>query len=163
MPDSSFFHLEPADRPLRVVFDLDGTLADDTHRKHLLETEPRAWEDYFALCGDDAPIRTSIALFRLLRSTPALCSSVAIWTARSAKVQNETLDWIREHVWPEPVELKMRPAHCRMDDTQLKRRWLDAAREAGTAPDLVFEDRNRVVDMWREEGVACHQVAPGDF
>ena len=27
----------------------------------------------------------------------------------------------------------------------------------------VFEDRKRVVDMWRENGVTCYQVAPGDF
>ena len=29
--------------------------------------------------------------------------------------------------------------------------------------DLAFDDRDRVVAMWREEGVPCFQVAPGDF
>jgi len=28
---------------------------------------------------------------------------------------------------------------------------------------MVFDDRNSVVDMWRENGVRCMQVAPGDF
>lgn len=28
---------------------------------------------------------------------------------------------------------------------------------------MVFEDRARVVDMWRKRGVLCAQVAPGDF
>jgi hypothetical protein len=27
----------------------------------------------------------------------------------------------------------------------------------------VFDDRNKVVDMWREEGFLCCQVAEGDF
>ena len=27
----------------------------------------------------------------------------------------------------------------------------------------VFEDRDRVVAMWRDAGVPCFQVAPGDF
>ena len=27
----------------------------------------------------------------------------------------------------------------------------------------VFDDRNKVVDMWREEGFLCCQVADGDF
>ena len=27
----------------------------------------------------------------------------------------------------------------------------------------VFDDRQKVVDMWRREGVTCFQVAPGDF
>lgn len=29
---------------------------------------------------------------------------------------------------------------------------------------LVLDDRNQVVDMWRDElGLTCFQVAPGDF
>jgi Straboviridae polynucleotide kinase len=27
----------------------------------------------------------------------------------------------------------------------------------------VFDDRQKVVDMWRSLGQACFQVAPGDF
>ena len=27
----------------------------------------------------------------------------------------------------------------------------------------VFDDRNQVVDMWREIGLKCLQVQPGDF
>ncbi|WP_457852111.1 phosphatase domain-containing protein [Mycolicibacterium conceptionense] len=27
----------------------------------------------------------------------------------------------------------------------------------------IFDDRNRVVDMWRRLGLACFQVAEGDF
>ena len=28
---------------------------------------------------------------------------------------------------------------------------------------MVFDDRDRVVNMWRRNGVVCAQVAPGDF
>jgi hypothetical protein len=28
---------------------------------------------------------------------------------------------------------------------------------------FVVEDRNRVVEMWREEGLVCLQCAPGEF
>jgi hypothetical protein len=27
----------------------------------------------------------------------------------------------------------------------------------------VVDDRQKVVDMWRENGLTCFQVAPGDF
>jgi hypothetical protein len=27
----------------------------------------------------------------------------------------------------------------------------------------VFDDRDKVVKMWRENGINCFQVAPGDF
>jgi hypothetical protein len=28
---------------------------------------------------------------------------------------------------------------------------------------FVVEDRNRVVEMWRKEGLVCLQCAPGEF
>lgn len=40
-------------------------------------------------------------------------------------------------------------------DVVLKRFWLS---QAEVRPDLVYDDRQRVVDMWRAEGVPCFQV-----
>ena len=34
---------------------------------------------------------------------------------------------------------------------------------ATRGPDAVYDDRNKVVAMWREEGIQCFQVALGDF
>jgi hypothetical protein len=45
-------------------------------------------------------------------------------------------------------------------DIILKKEWLDAC---DVKPSLVFEDRASVVSMWRENGIRCCQVAPGDF
>ena len=28
---------------------------------------------------------------------------------------------------------------------------------------IIFEDRKQVVDMWRNKGFTCYQVAPGEF
>ena len=36
-------------------------------------------------------------------------------------------------------------------------------RKDGYEPFLVFDDRQRVVDMWRRNGIQCCQVAPGDY
>jgi hypothetical protein len=33
----------------------------------------------------------------------------------------------------------------------------------GFEPTLSFDDRDRVVKMWREEGIRCFQVDYGDF
>ena len=60
-------------------------------------------------------------------------------------------------------KLLMRSQGNYTDDDELKRHWLNIAREADQAPDLVFEDRDRVVRMWREEGITCFQVAEGNF
>jgi hypothetical protein len=55
----------------------------------------------------------------------------------------------------------MRPAGDFTPDEELKRRWIS---EYDLSQVLcIFDDRQKVVDMWRELGLTCFQVAPGDF
>ena len=58
--------------------------------------------------------------------------------------------------------LKMRPERNFIPDEQLKLKWLN---EMDWKEDVeaVFDDRQKVVDMWREIGLTCAQVAPGNF
>ena len=48
------------------------------------------------------------------------------------------------------------------DDVIVKQELLTQIRKVWN-PILVFDDRQRVVDMWRSEGLICCQVARGDF
>ena len=58
----------------------------------------------------------------------------------------------------------MRPANDFTPDAQLKESWLHAMHPEDRARLVaVFEDRDRVVAMWRRNGVQCFQAAPGDF
>jgi hypothetical protein len=57
----------------------------------------------------------------------------------------------------------MRPEGERREDCEVKRELLAQIRADGYNPVMVFEDRDRVVAMWREEGLRCLQVAPGNF
>lgn len=160
---------------MRVVFDLDGTLADCSHRLHLISGETKDWDAFFDACDGDLPMRpageTLIALIHAGHRAE-------IWSGRGegpeSSVRKKTVDWLHRHfdiVSPDFGEgfkpahhridsLKMRPFGCHTRDVDLKREWLDDARNAGRAPDLVFDDRDRVVAMWREEGIPCFQVAP---
>ena len=44
-----------------------------------------------------------------------------------------------------------------------KAKIADKFEEIGGKIDLVFDDRNKVVDMWRARGTTVVQVADGDF
>jgi len=49
-------------------------------------------------------------------------------------------------------------------DDVLKKQWLDSMLpEDRERLVCVFDDRDRVVKMWRDNGVTCLQVAPGEF
>lgn len=149
-----------------IVFDLDGCLADTSQRDHkylyCLERgapHKRAfidWDAYFDECDSDLPIEH--ALFTL-KAIGATGQAVSIWTARSELVRDKTVAWLARHgVNAEGAGLRMRPVGDHRPDTEIKAEWAAAQR-----PDLVFEDRDRVVKMWRELGIPCYQVAPGDF
>lgn len=143
-----------------VVFDLDGTLADGEHRVHHITKEPKDWDAFFAACADDMPIPA--ALQTLEAFTERAEHRVEIWTGRSDQVRAETERWLAAyvgHAFERVLTLRMRKAGDHRNDDVLKAEWID---QHGL-PDLVFEDRARVVDMWRKRGAVCFQVAAGDF
>ena len=143
-----------------VVFDLDGTLADCSHRlHHLQQKSPANWDAFFAACPLDEPIEKVIEVAKALHAAGHV---IEIWTGRSDAVRAETQRWIAERAIPVSL-LLMRKAADHRDDDILKREWLDAAASEGHPVDLVFEDRQRLVDMYRKAGVTCLQVADGNF
>lgn len=151
-------------RPL-YIFDLDGTLADITHRLHFIQKTPKDWDGFFAACWNDTPI------FRVVQTMRHLMQSGAdtwVWSGRDELAIDATRDWLTLHATAGfPVNsraLRLRPHGDHRDDAVLKKEWLYKMRPEDRARLVaVFEDRKRVVDMWREDGVTCYQVAPGDF
>ena len=144
-----------------VVFDLDGTVSLPGHRVHYIRRERRDYDAFYAACERDEPnwpvIRTMMTL--------AACADVRveIWSGRSDVVREETVRWLEAHGVERRFLARMRPAGDCRPDVDLKLEWLREARAYGGAPDLVYDDRDCVVAMWRQEGVPCFQVAPGPF
>jgi hypothetical protein len=92
---------------------------------------------------------------------------VVILTGRSDEVKAETLAWMEKFISPqydfEPV-LVMRKANDHTPDNELKKSWYEnLPEEERKRIEVVFEDRSRVVQMWRDLGITCFQVAPGEF
>jgi heterodisulfide reductase subunit B len=59
--------------------------------------------------------------------------------------------------------LFLRPDGDFRKDSEFKQEVLDALIAQDWKPNLVFDDRNQVVAMWRSNGLTCVQVAEGDF
>lgn len=89
---------------------------------------------------------------------------ILIFSGRSDEVRSQTEGWLRQHGLHQGLEyddLRMRPAgDCRPDE-ELKRSWLAEMDKSEIL--CVFDDRDKVVQMWRSEGIVCFQVAPGNF
>ena len=153
-------------KPL-YIFDLDGTLALIEHRRHILDWETRdKWRHFFAACDKDAPNEPVIATMERLRHAGA---DVWIFSGRSDEVRDKTVAWLAEHTsfmshdLARPI-LQMRDEGDYTPDDELKRQWLSNML-VGDRLRLVaaFDDRAKVVSMWRNNGVPCFQVAEGEF
>ena len=123
------------------------------------------WDKFFAECINDQPNRPVINT--MLRLVKAGCE-VWIWSGRMSTVRPRTIDWLAFYTDTSRqvinLILNMRPAGDYRPDEVLKKQWLDEMTEDDRSRLVaVFDDRQKVVDMWRKEGVACFQVAPGDF
>lgn len=151
-------------KPL-YIFDLDGTLALIEHRRHFVEGERKDWAAFYAACDQDVPNKPVIATMNRLHQANA---EVWIFSGRSDEVRYKTVRWLLTHTnltdWDANTCLHMRRADDYTPDDVLKKRWLyDMLTDDRQRLVAVFEDRDRMVKMWRANGVPCFQVAIGDF
>lgn len=141
------------------VFDIDGTLADCSHRLHYIHPRPaKDWRAFFAACDQDEPIEHMIDLAYALYET----AHVVIVSGRSDECKEKTEAWLSKHGVIYDA-IYMRKAGDHRDDDVLKSELLDQMLADGWRPIMAFDDRDRVVKTWRSRGVPCAQVAEGNF
>lgn len=140
------------------LFDIDGTLADCSHRIHHIQKSPKDWDTFFAACHLDEPLEHICELARLLN----LETTVVYVSGRSDQCREQTEDWLKKNsLWT--GHLYMRTEGDHRDDDTIKIELLAELRADGFDPIMAFDDRDRVVAAWRSAGIPCAQVAPGDF
>ena len=149
-----------------VIFDLDGTLALIDDRRGI-STKPNGkidWDIFFdpkniELDYPNLPVITAAKLFKKAGF------SIVIFSGRSKATKDATKDWLNKFKVPFDV-LKMRPTSNEfkfMKDDDLKEKWLNDLFPDKDEIFAVFDDRTKVVEMWRRNGLTCFQVADGNF
>lgn len=149
-----------------VIFDIDGTLANAQHRIHHIKKRPKDWDSFFGSMIDDKPfwhIREVLLSLRNGNTMPIIFAS-----GRPEKYRDVTVQWLEkwdlhDSILSGHIRLYMRPDGDRRDDDIVKREILGKMWQDGWEPLMAFDDRDRVVKMWRDNGVPCLQVAEGDF
>ena len=144
-----------------VIFDLDGTLALIEARR-ALAAKPDGkinWKKFF----DPENIKLDLPNAPVITAFKAFAEQgfkMVILSGRDSISRAETRQWLKDNDI-HPDILWMRPQGSFTPDDVLKRTWLD---ELGADNVFcVFDDRDKVVQMWRDNGLTCFQVAPGNF
>jgi len=133
------------------IVDIDGTVADLTHRLHYIQYGNRDYEGFHEEVHLDAPINEIIMLVECLRDRFGK-ESIVFVSGRSELCREKTENWLEQYVG-EYERLYMRKAGDYRKDTIIKEEILRQIEEDGYDPWLAIDDRIDIAKMWRENGI----------
>lgn len=155
--------IEFTSKPKAIIVDIDGTIA---------LRDGRSPFDYEKVYTDKVDHRMA----HLLKSLADECEYTVFFVTGREDIGNcrqKTSDWLNDNIYPVrghngfvPVDnwrLLMRAEGDHRPDDVVKKElyenriapWYDVV--------IVFDDRDKVVKMWRDLGLLCGQVYYGDF
>jgi len=140
-----------------VIFDIDGTLADVSERIHHVRKKPKNWNAFFQEMAQDKAIHSMVRLCNILYASGI---QIILCSGRNEEHREQTVEWLAKQ-GVNYHDLLLRKDKDRRSDTEVKRELLTALDKSKIL--FVVEDRSRVVEMWRSEGLVCLQCAPGEF
>jgi len=143
-----------------IIFDVDGTIADVEHRRHFVSQKPADWKSFRNSTVFDTPVQW---VCDIAKRFIAQGDNVAFFSARNESERSITEKQISEWIGEGHQGLFLRPDGDFRRDDEFKSDLADKFEEVGGKIDIVFDDRNQVVDMWRQRGTTVVQVADGDF
>ena len=165
-----------------IIFDLDGTLADINERKTKagwIDTKDAMDWDIFFHPDNIKLDKPKPEVIKCAQMFHEQGYKIVIFSGRNDRSFNETKLWLSDHnvpydllvlrpdkfkdlAWPvakgNPATSKMRF----MPDEKLKKEMLDTFVDIDDVF-CIFEDRKKVVDMWRELGLTCFEVEEAIF
>lgn len=151
-----------------IVCDIDGTIADLSHRLYYIQGDNKDWEKFFNEVDKDKPIEGIIdILYHLVGSGEY---RVVFCTGRNEVCEEKTKDWCRDNVYhscadDSHYDYLMRKQNDYRPDTEVKPELLEQYLKDNPDDEVAFilDDRNSMVKKWRELGFTCLQVCEGDF
>lgn len=138
--------------PPAILVDIDGTVALMVARSPYDAT--RVHED-----------RPNLPVIAAVEAMHAAGYAVVFCSGRTEDARLATATWLRQHLPSVGVHavLHMRPSGDMRKDAVVKAEIFDKEIRHNYDVRFVLDDRQQVVDMWREVGLTVFQVAPGNF
>jgi hypothetical protein len=122
-----------------------------------VKKKPKNWNAFFQGMAQDKAIHSMVRLCNILYQSG---TRIILCSGRSEEHRPQTVQWLSQQ-GVQYHELILRPDGDRRSDTIVKREMLAGIDKSKVL--FVVEDRSRVVEMWRSEGLVCLQCAPGEF
>jgi phosphoglycolate phosphatase-like HAD superfamily hydrolase len=147
-----------------VIFDLDGTLALIEKRRALStkNNQKLDWDVFF----DPKNIELDVPNNPVIKALDSFKKNgylIYIMSGRLDTTKVATIKWLKKHkIVYDRLWMRGNSSEEKyISDVELKQNWL---RSVGVENVLcVFDDRAKLVEMWRKNGLTCFQVDVGNF
>jgi predicted kinase len=134
-----------------IIVDIDGTIAER------ITDRPQTRSPYdWMRVGEDGPVKNVIQAVKVYGAAGYI---IVLMSGRDSVCREVTEKWLAEHDVPYD-ELYMRAENDNRKDSIVKRELFDKHVRGNYNVEVVLDDRQQVVDMWRELGLTVFQVAP---
>ena len=140
---------QDATLPKAIICDLDGTLAIHNGRT------PFEYDK----CDTDLVNQTILNIVQNYNET----HHIIFVSGREAHCMDKTKDWLIDKCKLQDFDLHMRAIGDFRKDSIIKKEIFDNNIKSCYNVEFVLDDRNSVVDMWRDIGLTCLQVNEGNF
>lgn len=155
--------IEEQNKPV-IIIDLDGTVYDSTPRSHHIQAGN--WDAFHEDSIHDLPHPDVVLLLKRLNLSMNGEGVFIAITGRNERYRHITLEWL--NLWMVPVDsLWMRPDDNFQKDVEVKMALLDEALEYHklTRDHIWFaiDDRDKMIDAYREAGINAYQVKPSTY
>lgn len=129
-----------------VVFDIDGVLADATHRQHHLTGRPKDWDAFFAEVSGDPLLPSGRSLLGQLREG----HEVVLLSGRPERTRLDTEAWLARH----GIEFSRLVLRADDDHRPAARLKGELIRQVGSPGEIlvVVDDDPSVVDLLLRAG-----------
>lgn len=145
-----------------ILCDIDGTLADISHRLHFINGAHKDYDAFFDAMVDDKPLSNVVEVVRSLWHR----HDIIFLSGRPDSHREQTNQWLSDHVIPlEHIALLMRKAGDFRPDYVVKRELYETVQRLSPDDRIVgvIDDRPQVIEKcWRPLGVTVFKVGEWD-
>lgn len=144
-----------------IICDIDGTIADISHRLHFVKQEPKDWKNFLTGFEKDEMRWDIVGEVREMAKRHN--ARIIFVSGRGEETRGETEHWLNKHMIREGIEysmLLMRNAKDHRPDTEVKAEIYDKYLKNLNIL-AVYDDRPSVIRMWEGKGLHVVDVGSG--
>lgn len=144
-----------------VVFDIDGTLSNVSHRIGFIQSKPKNWAAFEAGIPHDSVNIPVAEMFKSIVVNQSLRPIIILATGRNERSRKDTETWLKKNNLFFHKELLMRANDDYRPDTETKSDMVTYIRETYGEPLFWVDDRQKVVQKLRDLGIFVIDVYQG--